>query len=401
MRRYLVFLALFAALLIALVAAFNAVADPYGIHRLVVRPGFNLVKPGQQNHLRMEKAYVVRELRPRALILGSSRAENALRPDHPIFAAQPCYNLALSGASLREIHAYLRHAQFFAPVKEAVVGLDFFMAHAWYPSAPDFDEARLCTWFYPKDYTDTLLTLDAVNASILTLQSQKTATNFLFPNGMQNPDFRASTAPLPPQRALCQRIEGIFLEHTWHPKGKKDFAWSKPGETRTFFDELREMLEFARAHGIRLALYISPSHARIDQTLCEEGLWDFCEEWKRRIAGQCAEFGVPLWDFSGAFGFNTEPIPPATAPAGTMHWWAETSHFTPALGDVILSRLNGAAAPDFGEKITPENIDAHLARIREARDSYARTHPDDVAEVHAAAEKIHAAAKRAEAAEEP
>ena len=62
-----------------------------------------------QSHLRMAKAYQVRLQKPRAIILGTSRAEFCLDPDHPGFSHRPTYNLNLSRGNFYEILRYFQH----------------------------------------------------------------------------------------------------------------------------------------------------------------------------------------------------------------------------------------------------------------------------------------------------
>lgn len=82
-----------------------------------------------------------------------------------------------------------------------------------------------------------------------------------------------------------------------------------------------------------------------------------------------------------------------------MHWYFDSSHYTPAAGDLVLDRIFNYHSPnrtipdDFGVLITSQNIEAHLAHIRADREHYRLTHPDDIAEIEAMAHEV-AKAKR-------
>jgi len=75
-----------------------------------------------------------------------------------------------------------------------------------------------------------------------------------------------------------------------------------------------------------------------------------------------------------------------------MRWYWECSHYRKELGDLILDRIfdhraEGRTVPeDFGVLLTPANIEAHLARIREEQARYRTSHPEDVAEIEAIAQ---------------
>lgn len=103
-RRFLRQFAIFVLGGILLVVAFVLIVDPYDQYRLVVRPGFNLVKPGlarYQNELKLAKAV---RLHPDVLILGHSRAEAGLDPESAALARQglSAYNLAIPGSSIAD-----------------------------------------------------------------------------------------------------------------------------------------------------------------------------------------------------------------------------------------------------------------------------------------------------------
>jgi hypothetical protein len=59
-----------------------------------------------------------------------------------------------------------------------------------------------------------------------------------------------------------------------------------------------------------------------------------------------------------------------------MRWHWEPGHFKKELGDLVLDRILDVPAPadtpveDFGIKLTPANIESHLAGVRSHRDRY-------------------------------
>ena len=111
MRRYLTFWLALTGCLILLVGAINLVVDPYGLFRLVEKPGFNSVKPKSGVHGGMVKAYQVLRVQPHGLILGNSRAEVGFDPTSAAWPdkAQPVFNLALPGTGTRTSLQYLQH----------------------------------------------------------------------------------------------------------------------------------------------------------------------------------------------------------------------------------------------------------------------------------------------------
>ena len=121
----------------------------------------------------------------------------------------------------------------------------------------------------------------------------------------------------------------------------------------------------------------------------EAGLWPVFEEWKRALARIAAEANrsrnvprVRLWDFSGYNAISVEPVPEPADRTTATHWYWEAGHFKQELGDVMLQRM--FAEPDrladaaIGVKLTPENVELEIQRIRPQRAWYQAAYSSEV-----------------------
>jgi len=96
-----------------------------------------------------------------------------------------------------------------------------------------------------------------------------------------------------------------------------------------------------------------------------------------------------IWDFSGYHDLTSEPVPDKTDKKIKMRYDYESSHYTPTLGDIVLDRIfdgnfsGGQNYPDFGVKLTSQNIKFHLEKLRKDRIRWQIAHPLDVAEIRA------------------
>lgn len=96
---------------------------------------------------------------------------------------------------------------------------------------------------------------------------------------------------------------------------------------------------------------------------------------------------------------TTETVPALGDTTTIMHWYFDSSHYTPAAGDLVLDRIFNFKSPtrtvpeNFGVLLTSRNIDAHLAHIRADREQYRQSHPEDINEIEAMAREV-AKAKR-------
>lgn len=380
-RRYLKFTLIVFLVVVSLVVFFNWVVNPYSL--FTEGGGGSQDKPETFTHLRMVKAAQVRHLRPQALILGSSRAETGLDPSHPLWRAKPVYNLGLSDAGVYEIKRYFQHACALAPVKQAVVLLDFAAFTAGGHLAPDFREERLAfqldgsltlgLWW--KDSLMGLATWDAVLGSFNTLARKHGEKRYL-PDGSRDAKTEESRllAKGGAKKAFAAYENRLlnFDSTQIQVLGKDEL------------DCLKEILAIARRNKIDLRMAIAPLHARYLEILDFQGQWNLYEEWKRTMvrvveteAAASQQSPFLLADFSGYNDFTTEAVPQQ----GLAKYYFEASHFTKQLGWELLTKLlgpldtlSGAKPGGFGVLLKSASLEEHLVAIRDARGRYRESH---------------------------
>ncbi|SFI02032.1 hypothetical protein [Bradyrhizobium sp. cf659] len=123
-------------------SALIVLVDPYYVFGTPDIPGINVVRPRYESHVPAVKPYQVRRIKPDAVILGSSRAEVALDPQHPGWADKNVFNFGLPSATSYEVMLAFLHAQSVAPLKQAVIGLDFFGFNIFFPRDQAYLEGR-------------------------------------------------------------------------------------------------------------------------------------------------------------------------------------------------------------------------------------------------------------------
>lgn len=376
--RYLRAVTLTALSAVFVAAVVNRAANPYCIFSNDWLKSSH--KPETFTHLRLVKAYQVRHLRPRSLILGSSRAETGLDPSHPGWKERPVYNLGLSNANPYEILLYLQHACEVGDVAEAVLLLDFVSFLEGGAPAPDFQAKRLAgngisgnAWW--NDHVTGLLTWDALMGAVSTLTGRGGEKKYL-PDGSR--DAMEEDRRVVSKGGAAKAFAAYEKRMTLSENSVNDAEFSLGTHEMDCF---RKILETARAHGIRLHLAIAPAHARYLEILNRRGMWKLYENWKRELvsillleAGRNAPF--PLLDF-GVFSEETEDPVPAQ---GLARYYYESSHFNKKLGNVLLDRLlsrqqDAAAVPPggFGFLLASKALDRHLSAVRAARDYYERS----------------------------
>jgi hypothetical protein len=399
-RTYVLGLLATIAALVALVVAFNLVVDPFDVWRLVDLRGVNAERTHDAVG-RFAKAHAVRMVQPRAIIIGTSRTRIGLDPQHPGWAggARPVYNLATGGLTMGEVRDYFELATREAPVKTAVVGLDLWMFNAARGPNPEYDPVRMRAGGLIRDLSKLLL-VNALKPSWETLvYNRDLVTGRAHLDVSQHHDGHGAWNPnrVFEHRKAFMGVNQAYLTVDFFPPPRQVFCLADPRSGVDTLDQLRELIALANRRGVKLALFISPAHARESEVVRDAGLWSTYEAWKRKVTALAAEGGAPLWDFGGYNSITTESVPPLSEPRAHMRYYWESAHYKQVLGDMILDRISGRPNPatpqDFGVRLTPATVEARLAADRAAREAYAVAQPDQVAEVQRIADETRAQRK--------
>ena len=109
-----------------LIGGFNWWVDPYDIYHPAEYKSNDPIWVSKQ--LRLAKAYRVRQLKPQGIVIGASTSQLGIDPDHPGWKEKvyPRYNVALPGTNSYESFRYFQHAHALNPIKQLLIGLDFF-----------------------------------------------------------------------------------------------------------------------------------------------------------------------------------------------------------------------------------------------------------------------------------
>jgi hypothetical protein len=399
-----------AAVLLAAIVSVNFVVDPFGMYRVIELDGVNSHKPAVYHRVRLVKAYEVRRVRPRGIVLGTSRSHVALRPSHEGWdpAARPVYNLAFDGATTKEMYHYLLHAHAVQPLRQVVLGLDTYHATpAPATTRPDFDlhvletPAVLAPLSPIRADLRVLSSLDTVRASLATIRSQSDHEPEWFgPDGQRLGDvfFRRPGEPfveLGP-RGYFEEIDRLEVGFKRGGQLAPDTRQFGPSGQRpepageTSLDYIRQIVSFCRANGIDLRIFITPEHAHQLEITAVIGEWATIENAKRALVQLLADdaarhpdaLPIPLWDFSGYSRVTTEALPEPDTHAEMRFYW-DSSHFKEIVGDFVLDRVFGVSHPqrrvpqDFGVQLNPTTIEPTLARLRADQLAYRRRNPDD------------------------
>ncbi len=384
-KRYLIFLVTLLFLALSGVLVFNLIVDPLDVYRLVKKKGFNEYKSRLTSRTRLARPLQIKNRQPVRLAFGSSRTEIGI----PVYGTawddmgEIAINAAVSGADITTVKHLFSHAIQTTPVKNVVIGLDFFMFNAVnqrkypYPELLASDSSKT-----KRLYHGLLLTLfspELFGISVKTLRKQRPQDNKYLPTGQVN-NVREITKRLGDGYLRgFEKFEVGLTKKGWTECKDNLFVYENKewNSMASFTQILRE----AKAKNIDLTLFVSPVHARLLETLDAGGLWEEYETWKRdlvrimeTINNELQGRNVALWDFSGYHDFSVERLPEADGVA--MKWFIDSSHYNDDLGRLMLNIMYGEEgySTDFALKLSSENVVHRNSFIRERQKQYRNEH---------------------------
>jgi hypothetical protein len=126
---------------VSCMATVNFLVNPFGVFPVKPVAGYTDVRFIE--NVRIYKNFLIKNRSIDGLMLGSSRIEESMNPLPAAWPGMQVYNMAMPGASLQEMLRNLQHANAVTPLKQGMIGLDFFMFSAFAGSVSDFSKTTL------------------------------------------------------------------------------------------------------------------------------------------------------------------------------------------------------------------------------------------------------------------
>jgi hypothetical protein len=315
------------------------------------------------------------------LLLGTSRVQMGLDPQHPAFTGKRVYNAGLYGGDFTEI-AHAGRVAMERGTKRIILCVDLFSFDAEKMSVPDARQSLLNPAINPIEYN--LANLLSINAAE---QSLYTAENFLLHHPGDHYPFGLFNDPYLIQRhGRDDWVNQGFYELNISPHARAVRHW-RVGAAH--LRELADFLDYATRAGIAVDVVQLPMHAIVFERYAAENRWEMYDNWLRDVTkvvdghnrawpGSQIEF----YDFCLHNALTTEAFPAAGATVTRMKWFWDPLHFKKELGNLVLDELMGqptveiAPREKFCEMISGQNIEAHLAGLHRDHDAWVAGNAD-------------------------
>jgi hypothetical protein len=383
------------AILLAILAGFNYVVDPYGVYSPDHSYQFNHNKTEFFMKEPVIKPYRVSDMRPDTVILGASRAGFGYDENHAYFDDKKVYNFSMAGASMYMIYRAFQHTLHESELKHVALDLSmtaFDEHHALVvrdkknAGIDVFEELITVREDGSKNWLSIfrklaqiprfLLSYQATKDSIKTLQHQGSHQGWHLNN---KGGWRGST--LPPGTSQGKRFVTILhlLTNGYfsHPSSSQSFSiYRENGELSRSFGYFENLLDDAYKNDIDMTLIFSPSHVFFYEAVDYHELGKMYVEWKRQIilintniAAQYRKEAFPVWDFAYYSWLNAEMVPEKSNQTARMRWHYDPLHFNRAAGNHVLDQvyLNKEGT---GVLLSASNLDAEMSIQAQKKKDY-------------------------------
>lgn len=357
------------------VATLNYQVDPYLIHQWDSTAVQRLL-PGREKLSPWGKTYALARFQPQVLYAGNSRTELGLPVQAQWFGGRRVFNAALSGASLADAAAMVRHAAAVSKLDTVVWGIDA-PSFSMEIGNTDFDRELVAIDGYYL-LRRRLINLKRALSVDMTLDSIRVL------RGTFGSVCLSSLALMGQRDGRCvrDRIDSLGGTAKAILPRVRDFARGG-GPTAEAMQELAHSVTALCRGGTQLRLYINPTHAMTIDALFWTGKWQKLEAWQAQLAEMAAQLrrqgcDVRVFDFSGFNNVTTESPPQVSGLAEMRNYW-ETSHYREHVGQMVLERMFGHGDTGFGAELTPQSLTRHQVAQRAARDRYHVEHAAETA----------------------
>lgn len=345
------------------VCLINYIVDPYNLYKT------NLFKnkPKEFEYMRLIKAINIEKIKPISIVLGTSRAEMAIDPDHEYFI-KPSYNLANAGSTMYETKYYLKEAILQGKLKKVLLVADWRMFNdVSMKKVIDFE-----TYFENRNIYKYLLNYKVFQDSLFTIKN-KNIVSLYNNNGQMKEDYLNKIV-----LSNGGHYKTMIKEEKNYYKELSDNNLYKDTQKSSLLDFI-EILELCYKNDIELDIVFGPSHIRQWEAFDYYKDYEILLTWKKdlveivqKVANKFNNIPFRIVDFAVYNEYTSEKIPTEENQSMVYHY--EGSHYKPKLGEMLLKSLSsGDYHNNFGVELNNNNIDSHLQKLREDRNKFINT----------------------------
>ena len=325
-RRYILLFSLFSVLFLLSVGFINVVVNPFLMfEKSKIIDSFDK-KPEAATRVRTFKKYQAENQGYEALIVGNSRVEMGLDPNSQFFANQHVYNVGVPGISVNAQIAYANNLMRTNAIGTVFIGVDF--ADFISRQAPQNTPYEFISDDY-EDYLAATLSLDALNASLVTIFSQNQNASTRTVQGFNPANDYIPILKNEGQMVLTdQKLTSLATQI----KGARFYKVEMNAAQNSSLMTLKEALFNWKDKGKKVVVFINPYQDLYYEVLTKEGLSQDFEIWSETIKEIAISTNSTFFDFTelGKSHSNLKNN------EGELAYFWEPAHYKRELGEEML-----------------------------------------------------------------
>jgi len=260
---------------------FNYIVNPLNVFKPNPDVTFNRYKKNIYSD-RMTLFYELNYVKPKTLMVGSSRIGYFKDNTIDKYVQKPIFNLSLAGSSIYEQVQYIKYAIKKFHLHEIVWSLDFFAFNPEKKPYESFSNDRLNKSIYLKDYFAALMSYRTFEKSIKTLkENMKPSNSSYLVEKNQYTDVQGQTLT---KKQILKNIKITLDEYTNVPGFLKSKKFQNPKSIDPNLQLFRNTILLCQKKHIKVTIYTPPVYIAHLNLIQKMKLGKTFNYWKKELA---------------------------------------------------------------------------------------------------------------------
>ncbi|MFQ3248881.1 MAG: hypothetical protein ACI9O6_000685 [Glaciecola sp.] len=325
-KRFIFFFGLCSVLFILFVGMINYLVNPFLMFQQSAANDIFTYKPEAATRVRTFKKYQADSQDYDVLIVGNSRVEMGLDPESPYFENQNVYNVGVPGLSVPAQIAYANNVIESNNIETVYIGVDFvdFISQ----ERPNFRDFK----FVPdkkNDYLSATFSLDALNASLMTIFNQKKYSSTRTFKGFNPANDYTPILKSEGQEVLTSQKLGSLAKQI---EGKRFYQQEMNESEQSPVNILEKNVTKWKKSGKAIVIFINPYQDLYYDALAKSGLSDDFKTWRSIVKNIATNTDSTFYDFTN-LGMSHSNL--LNGEEELAYFW-EPAHYKKELGEKML-----------------------------------------------------------------
>ena len=262
---------------------FNYVVNPFNIFKPNPNATFNRYKRNIASD-RMTLFYELSYVKPKTLMVGSSRIGYFKDDAIEKYVQKPIFNLSLAGSNIYEQSQYIKYAIKKFDLKEVVWSLDFYGFNPDKIPYNGFSIDRLNEPIYLDDYFTALMSYRTFERSLKTLKDNKKVDTSNLSYLVERNQYSELQGQTFTKDEILKHVKVTLREYQYIDNFLKSRYFKNPKSLQKNLKLVDEIVSLCREKNIKLTIYTSPVYMAHLDLIDNIGLTNTFQTWKKELA---------------------------------------------------------------------------------------------------------------------